>query len=324
MLRHLIPGRRAVRWFVRLVVTLGIVVYIFVDVDTRDLARALTHVAAGPFLLAFGLYLVGQLLSAYKWFLLGRSVGLARTFGEYTRFYFIGMFFNLFGPSTLGGDVVRGLYLGDGRRPGLALNSVLFDRVSGLAWLMALGAVALLVFPEYGLPWPLTASLIGGGLALVLGWWTCPRIVRLLPETNRIRRQVEQELGPFWRDSPLLLAASAVSVAFHLTQVAVQYVLALALGVVVPFSYCLILHPVISVMTALPVSIAGFGVREGGYLYFLTRIDIDDSIAVTMGLLWFGETVLAGLVGGALLLVSGAELPRLRTKAPIRADDAAA
>jgi hypothetical protein len=324
MLRHLIPGRRAVRWLVRAAVTVGIVVYIAVDVDTGDLARALTHVEAGPFALAFALYLVGQQLSAYKWWLLGRSVGLDRPLGDYTRFYFIGMFFNLFGPSTLGGDVVRGLYLGDGRRPGLALNSVLFDRASGLAWLMALGAAALLLFPDYGFPWPLTASLVAGGVALVLGWWTCPRIVRLLPEKSRIRRQVEHDLGPFWRDSRMLVAASAVSVVFHLTQVAVQYVLARALGVVVPFSYCLILHPVISVMTALPVSIAGFGVREGGYLYFLTRMNFDDSIAVSMGLLWFAETVLAGLVGGMLLLASGSALPRLRVKAPVRADDAAA
>jgi len=68
-------------------------------------------------------------------------------------------------------------------------------------------------------------------------------------------------------------------------------------------------------MTALPVSVAGLGVREGGYLYFLTRIDIDDSIAVTMGLSWFAVTVLAGLVGGILFLASGAVLPRL-SRAP--------
>ena len=74
----------------------------------------------------------------------GRS---GRPLADYVRFYFIGMFLNVFGLSTIGGDVVRGLYLGGGRRPALALNSVLFDRVSGLAILMALGAVALLGFP---------------------------------------------------------------------------------------------------------------------------------------------------------------------------------
>lgn len=324
MLWRLLRGR-VVRWSVRAAVTLGIVAYILVDVDRHDLVHALARVRVAPLLLAFALYLVGQWLSGYKWFLLGRSVGLDQPLGEYMRFYFTGMFFNLFGPSTLGGDVVRALYLGGGRRPGLALNSVLFDRVSGLALLMLLGAVGLVIWgPDYpSLPGWLTAPLILGGVALALGWWMAPRLARLLPEGSRVRRQAE-DLAPFWRDSGLLARVSVVSIVFHLTQVGVQFILARALGVALPFSYCLILHPVISVMTALPVSIAGFGPREGGYLWFLTRIDVDDSIAVTMSLLWFGLTVLAGLVGGALFLASGAELPRLRVKAPTPPDRAAA
>src|SRR6266404_7684533 len=63
---------------------------------------------------------------------------------------------------------------------------------------------------------------------------------------------------------------------------------------------------------------------EGGYLYFLTRIDVDDSIAVTLGLLWFALTVLAGLVGGALFVASGAALPRVQPRPAAPADVSAA
>lgn len=304
------------RWMLRVAVSVGIVVYILVDVDTGDLVQALTAVRLAPFAVGLGLYLLGQALSAYKWALLGRSVGFQQPLTDYARFYFIGMFFNLFGPGTVGGDLARALYLSDGRRPVLALNSVVFDRVTGLALLMALGAAALAAFPGYGLPWPLTATLIGGGFALPVGWWLCPHLVRLLPAGNRVRRQVEVDLEPFWRDRRLLAEVAVVSLAFHVLQVGVQYMVARAAGANLPFSYCLIFHPVISLMTALPVSVGGFGVREGGYLYFLTRIDVDDSIAVTVGLLWFAVTLLGGLVGGALFVASGAELPPLRAKAP--------
>src|SRR5438552_5117277 len=317
--RRLLEGGRA-RWLLRVAVSIGIVTYILVDVDTEDLVRTLASVRPVPLAGALALFLTGQVLSAYKWSLLGRSVGYARPVGEYTRFYFIGMFFNLFAPSTIGGDVVRALYLAEGHRPGIAINSVVFDRASGLVLLMALGAAALIAFPQYGLPWPLIASLVAGGLVLVLGWWMCPRLVRLLPAGNRFRRQVETELGPFWRDLVLLVRVAVGSLAFHLTQVGVQYVLARAAGAALPFSYCLIYHPVISLMTALPLSVAGLGVREGGYLYFLTRIDVDDSIAVTLGLLWFALTVVAGLVGGALFVASGAALPRVHPQPAVSAD----
>ena len=324
MLAGRLPGGPRVHRLLRILVSVGIVVYILVDVDLGDLAHALENVRAGPVACALALYLVGQALSGWKWALLGRSVGFAQPIRDYLRFYFIGMFFNLFGPSTIGGDVVRALYLGEGRRPGLAGNSVVFDRVSGLAVLMALGAVALIAFPGYGLPWPLTAGIIGGGAALVVGWWISPRLVRLLPATNRFRRQVEDELAPFWVDRRLLARVAAISLVFHLTQVTVQWVLVRAAGGDVPFSYCLIYHPVISVMTALPLSVGGLGVREGGYLYFLTRINQDDSIAVTVGLLWFAVAVMAGLVGGGLFVASGAELPKLREKEPVRAGASAA
>jgi hypothetical protein len=144
--------RRAARWVPRVAISVALAVYILVDVDPGDLARALAGVRLEPLLVAVGLYLVGQCLSAYKWSLLGRSVGFALPLHEYVRFYFVGMFFNLFGLSTLGGDLVRALYLGGGKRPGLAINSVVFDRMSGLVTLMALGAFALPRVPALRLP----------------------------------------------------------------------------------------------------------------------------------------------------------------------------
>src|SRR5215475_9130394 len=264
------PRLRALaQWALRAAISAAVLAYISADVDHGDLRAALAAVHLRALVLPLGLFVVGQMLSAVKWWMLGSSVGLVRPLGDYVRFYFIGMFLNVFGLSTIGGDVARGLYLGDGRRPGLALNSVIFDRVSGLAILMAMGAAALLAFPRYDFPWLLSAACIVGGLVLVVAWWTCPRLVRFLPRRNRIRRQVENELEPFWRDRGLLARVSALSVLFHLSQVAVQYLLALAAGTRLPFSYCLVMHPILSIMMALPLSVRGFGVRESGYLFFV-------------------------------------------------------
>ncbi len=307
-------GRAAVRTGLRVAVSFGILAYILVDVDRHDLLHTLLGVRIQYVVGALGLYLITQALSAYKWSMLGQSVGLDRPFSQYLRFYFIGMFFNLFGVGTIGGDLARALYLSGGRNRALAIHSVLFDRVSGLALLMLLGAAALVAVPQYHFPWPLWAAVVFGGTALFVGWWTCPWLVRVLPVPQRLRHQVEHELAPFWRDSRLLGRVAGVSLVFHFLQCGVQWCLARAAGTALPFTYCLIMHPLLSVMLALPVSLGGFGVREGGYLYFITRLDIDDSIAVTMGLLWFAVTVLSGLAGGAFFLAEGARLPRLRAR----------
>lgn len=306
--------RKALSRAARVAVSLGIAIYILVDVNRGQLFNALTGVNLEYVAIAVVLYTIGQVFSAIKWGMLGRSVGLDRPYGDYLKFYFIGMFFNIFGLSTLGGDLVRALYLGGGRRLGLAINSVVFDRGSGLAALMALGAITLLAYPQPNLPWLLTAAAILGGLGLIVGWWTCPYLVRLLPKDNSIRRHIEVDLLPFWRDSWLLIRITLVSVTFHVLQVVVQYFVVKAAGAEVPFTYCMVFHPILSVMMALPVSLGGFGVREGGYLYFLGQINVDDTVAVTAGLVWWAVTVISGLIGGVLFLASGAELPRLRAR----------
>lgn len=296
------------RWVVRVAVTTGVGAYILGHVDRASLVRTVADVRPGLVAVALAIYLLGQAVSACKWSLIGRAVGFDAGVLQYVRFYFIGMFFNLFGPSTLGGDLARGLALGAGGRRAVAINSVVFDRASGLTLLMALGAVALLVFPTHGLPRPLVVSMMVAGIVLLAGWWMCPRLVRLLPPGHRIRQHVERDLAPFWRDRGLLGRVAATSVVFHLSQVVVQWVLARAAGAVVPFGYCLLYHPLISVISALPISIGGFGVREGGYLYFLGRIGVDRSVAVTIGLLWFTLTLLGGLVGGVVFALAGTRL----------------
>src|SRR5262245_34515023 len=126
-------ARAGTHWALRAAVSAAVVAYILLHVDRRDLWAALSAVRPSQLLLPLALYLVGQVLSAFKWWMLGSSVGLARPVVDYVRYYFIGMFLNVFGLGTLGGDVVRGLYLGGRRRPALALNSVIFDREIGSA-----------------------------------------------------------------------------------------------------------------------------------------------------------------------------------------------
>ena len=298
------PGsRRAALTFLRVAGTAGVAAYVLTRVSPGDLVATMRRVHPGTLGAAVVLYVLGQGLSAVRWFLLGRAVGLYRSVADYVRFYAIGMFFNLFGPSTLGGDAVRVMYLGRGQRRLLAAGSVLFDRMSGLAMLVALAAAAQLVYHPR-LPRALSTSVATIGLLLFAGWVACPWLIRILPREQRLRRWVERELAPFWRDGSLLAWAAGLSLVFHLSQVAVQYLLGRSIGAALPFWYCLVFHPLVVLATALPVSLGGFGVREGGYVLLLGRIGIAPSEAVVLSLMWFGVTAVAGLLGGLVFVTN--------------------
>jgi len=293
----------------------GIAIYLIArHVDLRDAGRVLASARPHYVIVAVLLYLLGQVMSAYRWRLIGVAVGLTDGFVRYVRFYFIGMFFMFFGPSTLGGDLVRGLYLAEGgKRRARALNSVLFDRLNGMVVLIAIGAVAFVLPPGYGLPRALFYLTVAFGSALFLGWWTAPLLVRtLLPAEHRLRRFIIVDLGPFWRDRAMLVGASAVSLAFHFVQILTQLVVGRALGLVLPFGYVCIFHPLVSTLSALPITLSGIGLREGGYLWFLTRIGVADANAVAFGGLWLLVIVINSLIGGLVFVLGGARLPRLR------------
>jgi glycosyltransferase 2 family protein len=302
--------------------SVGAVVLIARHVDLRETGRILGAVHVGWALTAVALYFVGQVMSAYRWWLIGRSVGLEQPFPLYVRFYFIGMFFMFFGPSTLGGDVVRSLYLaeGSGGRRARAFNSVIFDRLNGLVILVAIGAVSFLLFPRYRALAPEFALMfyvtVAFGSGLLLGWMLAPRLARLLlPPEHRVRRFIEVDLGPFWTDRGMLLKTSTVSFFFHLVQIVAQWLVSRALGLEVPISYIGVFHPLVSAIASIPISLSGIGLREGGYIYFLGKIGIDQPSAVAYGTLWFLVIVANSVIGGLVFLASGARLPSLRDPA---------
>jgi hypothetical protein len=258
-------------------------------------------------------------MSAYRWWLIGRSVGLAQPFPQYVRFYFIGMFFMFFGPSTLGGDVVRSLYLAEGSagRRARAFNSVLFDRLNGLVILVAIGAASFLLFPRYRTLAPEFSLMfyvtVAFGSGLLLGWMLAPRLARLLlPADHRIRRFIEVDLGPFWTDRGMLVAASTVSFFFHLVQILAQWVVSRAIGIEVPVSYIAVFHPLVSAVASIPLTLSGIGLREGAYAYFLSKIGIAQPSGIAYGSLWFLVIVANSVIGGLVFLASGARLPSLR------------
>jgi uncharacterized membrane protein YbhN (UPF0104 family) len=288
-------------------------------VDLRESAHLVAGARTSYVLGAVALYALGQVLSAYRWRLIGLSVGLVDSFAHYVRYYFIGMFFMFFGPSTLGGDLVRSLYLAEnaGSRA-RAFNSVLFDRLNGLVVLVAIGAGAFLLFRgSYAdLPQPLFYVTVAFGAGIFLAWWLAPVLVRLLlPPQHRLRRFVEHDLGPFWRDRGMLIGASAVSLVFHFVQIATQFVVARALGLDVPFTYICIFHPLVSALAAIPITLSGIGLREGGYLLFLQKIGVPQASAVAFGALWFLVIVVSSLLGGVVFVATGARLPRFRRAA---------
>ena len=294
----------ASRWF-KAGISLGLFACLLGATDLRVFTRQILAARSEFVLLAFVGYLASQALSAYKWRLLAVPLGFDQPLRAFTLYYLAGMYLNLFAPSTVVGDLGRGVLLaGNGGGIGPALQSVLADRVSGLVMLLWVSATGFMLFGPTVLPAALCYGTIAAAFLSVAGWWVLPRVIgRLFSPWHKLRWLVEQSLLPYQTDVGLLGRACGLAFVCHLCQLGLQVLLAHALGLAVPVWYLLLFIPLVHILSALPLSLGGVGVREGGYVVFLALIGIGRDEALAFGLLWSALVLGSGLVGGLVLLL---------------------
>lgn len=266
------------------------------------------------------IYLFGQLISSLRWALLARTVGFQNPWKDFASFYLIGMFFSLFTPSTVGGDVGRVVYLSrDGAKRkenlhagsvALATISVLADRAIGMAVLVWIGAAAVAAFPDYAIPPTIRYVTFALAAGLALGLVSLPLFGRLLRgRQHPLAKNLNLALQKYPRHWGAIAYAMVLSLIVHCLQTWIHVLLGRALEADIPFSYAFIIYPLVGTFSALPLSLNGLGLREGGYLFFLRRIGISSEKAIAFGLLWFIVIAVDSLIGGLIFVLRKSPAP---------------
>jgi uncharacterized protein (TIRG00374 family) len=297
---------------VKLLVSGGLIGYFLSRIHIERFVHTFVSADYSYIGLALVVYLCCQVISALRWLTLGRPLGIETPFKDMLRYYLIGMFFNLFAPGTVGGDVSRVYYLvqdeqahANGRSVTTvhAMISVLMDRAIGMVVLVWLGAAGLLLFPDYAVPQTVRTVTLLFALGLLIAALLAP-LLRFLPEgRQQLVAKLRLALRSYRTQWRALTDAALLSVLVHLVQAWMHVLMGRALGLDVPFSFCIIVYPLVGTFSAIPISLNGLGLREGGYLYLLAVIGIGSEKGVAFGLLLFLIVALDSLIGGVLFLL---------------------
>jgi uncharacterized membrane protein YbhN (UPF0104 family) len=277
-----------------------------------DGAQVRDHILSlHPFVFAGAIALLGlqALLINLRWVLVMGAAQANVSYPSALRILLVSLWFNLALP-TVGSDIVRAWML---RKLGLglgpAINGVLADRLAGLlaiAALIALGLPLLVWRTEdasaiLAVSSLLVLSMIGTGVLLTLDLWPA-RALSLWPlgELARIGALVRYLLLSYPRRSMVLGAATGV----HLTTIATCMLLARGLDAHLSVLDALIIVPPVIMLSALPISIGGWGIREGAMVAGLMLVGIAPAKALGLSILLGLATVAVGLCGGILWLLS--------------------
>jgi uncharacterized membrane protein YbhN (UPF0104 family) len=268
--------------------------------DWRHVVEAFANLRVELWLTALAVLLIAQVASAGRWKIFARTLRFERSLPQFTGFYFIGMYFNLVLPTSVGGDVVRAWYL-DGRsgRRMAAFASVFLDRLSGLLVLLAMAGLGVLLSPLAVPAW-ICWTVAGLCVGAVVGLAAMILLVDRVPYARRYAQQVKTVLAAF-REPRVLFATTLLSTIVQVASVSLTWLVGMALNLPIPASFYWIMVPLVSLLTLLPISVNGMGVREGATAVLLAPF-VTDVLAYSLSLLWFAVYVAAGLSGGLVYL----------------------
>jgi len=255
-----------------------------------------------------------QLFLAWRWWLLLKGHGFQAAFSRIFFVTYAGTFFNNFLPGSVGGDLTKAILASSGEeRKAAVAGTVILDRIIGLSVMIVLGATSLT--PQAGFYWSqfgdrrivyLVYGLFG---ALLLGYavYFSPPFRTLLGVLPF--KKVVSELDEVFRSARekkmLVAKAAGLSVLAQGMGILCIYGLARAMGIpgldLVKF---FIFEPVIFIVTALPISMGGWGVQE--YLYQRLFGDfggMDPNHAIALSVLYKLSLILSSIPGGLLFAV---------------------
>jgi uncharacterized membrane protein YbhN (UPF0104 family) len=310
--------RRILFSTIKILISLALLYLALRKVDLTELASRVNNLASlGWIVVAIAVTFLQIFVGVLRWRRISAECGAPLGLGQAMRFNLIGTFFNQTLPSSIGGDAVR-LWLvargGAGWRA--ATYSIFVDR--------AIGLIALAIIIVASLPWSYNligdphgrsallfvdfAALAGGVGFLVLGalpwpwlkrWWGTHHLHACAVIANRVI--FSRKDGP---------AIAVLSILVHVLAVVIAWCVVQSITAPVVFGQIFQLVPPVMLITMLPISIAGWGVREASMALAFGYAGLLPNEGVNISLLYGAVTFLVGAFGGLVWIFSAEKAAR--------------
>lgn len=301
---------RALPWLLKFAVSIALIWYLLGGIEVTAILAEIRKLSGTALIAAFALISTQAALGAMRWKVVIEAIGGQLRLIKAVEITFVGLFFNQFLPASIGADIVR---MWQSSRAGLALptavSSVMLERFSNLLSIFAMSLLTIPVLASYAnvgnalevIVVVSAAGLLGLGVLLNLdrlptGW----REFRVFRGAARLAKDARALF--FHRRFALEVFATAVMGQFALA--AAVWILALGLNIEVRLVDCIVLMPPVVLISSLPISVAGWGVREMAMVGAFGMLSVPNESALALSVIVALVATTVSLPGGLLWLAS--------------------
>lgn len=290
---------------IKILISAGVLFYLVGKIGIEAIIQKVLDIELEFLIAAITLETLSVFLAALRWKIALQAFDLRVGFNFALKNVYIGNFVNQVLPSNLGGDAVRAWRLHRiGSTLSYAVGGVVADRVAALVGL-ALVVTATLPLAHHVISdatafitLTLVAASVFAGFGAVLVIDRIAKAIPLLPDAVR-REAYKLNLASrrLFLTRGYSLSTLGLSVLIHLLTSSMVWVLAIGLGISVPPASYFVLVPPIILVSVVPVSLAGWGLREASMVIAFSFVALPSDAALTLSL-FFGLVVLVSALPG--------------------------
>ena len=310
----LLPKDGATRWAIRLGGSVVFLAILLALLPKGSLLSALHAISPGQFALILVAYLAIHVGAATKWWIvLGRRIPLALAI----RTHFAGLAANLFLPGATGGDAVRAVLAHGSMKDGARVTAAaMADRLIDVVSLGTLTLAGIALPGRHAATGEVLLVVVLLLPAVAIGVATLPRTLplpwKLFPRLpgRALGERLAAAFGELGRRRGMLLFALMASLILQFLFMMLSYVPARAMAGYPAFTDWTYAWPLSKIISFVPISINGLGVREGALAAMLTPTGAAPATIVASGLVW-QAVMFCGSGVGALIyaLTAGPRRP---------------
>lgn len=295
----------------KLLVSGAIIAYIISTVDLQALQTAVTNANFTILLISFLMHGIGYIVSAYRWQRLLSAQGYHVPTMPLINSYFVATFFNNFLPTTIGGDAVRAYDTARFTRSPVAsmLGIVAVDRLTGLMALFIASLVAFVLgLNIFGQDIAFSLTLVLMAVIILMAVLiTNSKVTHLLnrtltlPVISKVAGKIQNfytALANYKQLKSELVKTVLLALILQANVIVHYYLISVALDQQVSLLYFFLIIPILIAGLQVAPSINGIGYREAGFVFFLSKVGVDTTSAVSLSFIAFSMIILLSLIGG--------------------------
>lgn len=329
------PTRKAPQWVglaFRCAVTLVLFFFLLKSISWPQIWSTLLHLNLSIALVGLVVGLYTLMVSAYQWQCLLRGEQIRIDLTRLANLYLVGIAFNHFLPTSMGGDVVKVYYVArEGKNMAGSASAAIMARITGFLGMLLVAFPALL-FWKASISSPVIAlflSLSGLVFLMVLATFCLALLFTRFARTRWLISLISVLVPGFLREKLVhskilskgvdigntlvasvkkpssMISSILFGVLFHLVACLNYFSFGMALRMSVPLHFYLVAIPLVSLVAFLPISINGFGLRESAMVFVFSTASVPPATALLLAFVMDIQVLFFGLLGICIYVVMG-------------------